>query len=213
MKLASILVACALLFCATSLIAQEDDEGSSAAESSSGRSDHIDMPAETVVDRATEAPRDTPSPDHGDRSLAGGTSANRVDPFPALTAANNAYDQALAAWQQAYNNYQQALAEQKAIRDKYVDENNTVRAGFDYYTALTVVNAADKKAEDAWYELDRAEKARNEASSRAGAEFQRAMEQYYGGGGAAGGAGASPSPGPSTQGPKSGTADRACGHC
>ena len=89
--------------------------------------------------------------DHADRSVAGGNSVNHVDPYPALTAANNAYNQSVAAWQRANNSYQQALAEQEAIRDKYVDAaTNTVRPGYDYYTAETVVRSADDKVQDAW---------------------------------------------------------------
>jgi len=222
MKLSMVFLASALLCASVSMLAQEEENsgGASDREPAGDHSAHLDMPAETVADHAPEAqpaarPDTRPAVDHGDHTGAGGGSGGPVDPYPGLTAANKAYDQAVATWQQAYDKYQQALQEQKAIRDKYVDENNTVREGLDYYTAVAVVHAADVKVDDAWLELDRAEKARNEAYSRAAAEFKNAMEQYYGGGGGsqAGQGGVSPSPGPSNQGPRSDNVDRKCGHC
>jgi hypothetical protein len=213
MRSSSVLIV--LLFCAVPLFAQEDD-GSSGGEAVADHSQHIDMPPEEVVDRA---PAGQPAPvDHPDGRAAGGGNAGSrvVDPYPALTAANNAYDQAVAAWQQANANYNQALAQQKAIRDKYVDpQTNEVQPGYDYYTAVAVVRSADDKVQDAWYELDRAEKAKNDAYSRAADEFTHAMKDYYGAGGA-GGQGASPSagsPSPAPSNSPGGKADRACGHC
>jgi hypothetical protein len=113
-------------------------------------------------------------------SRNGGTPAAPTprDPYPALTKANNAYREAVAHWEQAYQKYQEALAKQRVIREKYVDANNNVRPGFDYYTAVAVVRAADNEALDAWYELDRAEKERNLFSSRAAEEFRKASEQF-----------------------------------
>jgi len=109
----------------------------------------------------------------------GGSPAGAIsDPYPALTAANNAYNRSVAEWQHANQDYLQALKEQKEIRDKYVDQDNHVRPGWDYDSVVTVVHAADVKAEDALVELQRKERERNEAASRAGDAFKQASEQY-----------------------------------
>lgn len=219
MRFSSILIVVALLCGAVSLIAQESETSSGGHEITTP--DGVTHEIFSTVDhgfslndhysRPDMSPNGPGGVDHADRSVAGGNSVNHVDPYPALTAANNAYNQSVAAWQRANNSYQQALAEQEAIRDKYVDAaTNTVRPGYDYYTAETVVRSADDKVQDAWLELDQATKARNEANSRAAGEFTRAMEQYYNsGGGTTGGHGASASAGSPSQTPATQVTTRA----
>lgn len=129
--------------------------------------------ATSVIDART-GPRGS---DRGGRSEAvrqGGS----VDLFPGLTRANNAYNAALAAYQRSLQNYQSALAKQASIRGKYVDPaTNTVRPGYDYYAAVTVVHAADVEVEDANIELQNSERLLNQARSNAAAEYRKASEQ------------------------------------
>ena len=138
-----------------------------------------------------------PDVDHsGTHGSGGNQQSSPRDPYPALTRANNAYNQAVAVWQQAYQNYQAALANQARLKDRYVDSNGNVRPGLDRYAALTVLSAAEKEVQDAYLELDKAQSNRNAAYAVAAQEFKKATEQYArqlreASGGGASGSGAS----------------------
>jgi hypothetical protein len=125
---------------------------------------------------------DRPGVVHGGGRDSGGSGGNQqgrpIDPYPALTQANNAYNQAVAVYQRAYQNYQTALAKRARLRDHYVDSNNNVRPGFDYHTAVAVLHAADNEVTDAYLELSKAESDKNAAHSNAASEFVKASEQY-----------------------------------
>jgi hypothetical protein len=137
--------------------------------------ERIDLPGMTIdVGRPSR-----PDVDHSGAHGSGGNQQSPSrDPYPALTQANNAYNQAVAVYQRAYQNYQAALTKQARLRDHYVDSNNNVRPGFDYYAAVAVLHAADKEAEDAKWELDNATNAMNAAHSNAAREFVKASEQF-----------------------------------
>jgi hypothetical protein len=130
-----------------------------------------------------------------------------------LNAANNAYKQKVQAWQEASNAYDQALAKQKEMRDKYVDAaTNTIKPGYDYTVAREIVVVADKKVQEAYDLLELARREKDDAYNRAAAEFKAAMLHQYGGSGGAGSGGGSPSPAPSAPAPRS-NVEHACAHC
>jgi len=123
--------------------------------------------------------RSRPDVDHGGGRGSGGNQQGRpIDPYPALTQANNAYNQAVAVYQRAYQNYQAALDKEARLRDRYVDSNNNVRPGLDYYTVVAVLRASHNEVEDAYLELSNAERDKNAAHANATREFVKASEQF-----------------------------------
>ena len=149
------------------------------------RSTHIDMPTAVVESPGKSAGKANPGiggrdGSSGNQGAGGGAAAPSQprDPYPALTAANNAYEHAVTEYQSAYQNYQNALARQAALKAKYLDNNGSVRSGWDYYAAVAVLRKADDDAMAAYYDLSNAEKAKNSAHSRAAKEFKNAVEQF-----------------------------------
>jgi len=134
---------------------------------------------ETSIVERSRSDKPRPDIDHGSARESGGNRQGPVrDPYPDLTQANNAYNRAVAVWQRAYQAYQGALANQARLKERYIDRNGNVRPGLDYYAAVAVLHAADNEAQDAYLELNRAERERNAAYAIAAREFSKATEQY-----------------------------------
>jgi hypothetical protein len=186
-------VALSLCSSATSF-AQGNGAGNGAAQGNGAQSNGADSKPSrdlsfgdhvVVGERPSERPDRAPSSGGHDRidrggvgAGTGGATGTTPDPYPALTAANNAYKEALAEWQRAEAHFASTRAHYMRMREKYCDETGEVRRGPDWGSATLVVKQAQKELTLAEDDLGKATKARNGAHGNAVRAFRAATEQF-----------------------------------
>jgi hypothetical protein len=108
----------------------------------------------------------------------GGVTGPTPDPYPALTAANNAYTAAVTEWRRAEEDYASKHAHYMRMREKYCDETGEVRPGWDRSAAVIVLETAYRELKFAEIDLGQAKSALNGARSNVAREFRTAREQF-----------------------------------